>query len=549
MTSKKVEESFPDDRENYHKHRRKYDVEIDRHPRTTSRKHNRMADDHSITSDSYSSTDRSDYSSDTERRTRGRRRRRRWHGDERRHKREPKVASHSSRQSSRSRSQSKCRCSDEELHHRERSQHREENKIKVTFRDTSDDDLVVKKSTELMSRNELSVGPPIHQKVTAVVHREAEEEPQDSKACKETKPSESSENGYQEVQYQKLDTGTEVTDTDVFTDSGRGDEKRKQTSHPSKTVAFSPVDDSKKTSLVPAAAIPSKRDSPKGVQEENAISSVDPFGEQPFTVSIQQKEETAETKHPTAEESQKREPGMQTKNTENIVDTSIDSRTSTAKKVDSLKKDVDEGKISQDTPKTVGKPSQSQTTQEEDVQSAKITEEKSMKDDERGEEASIRNAEQQPETIAKEEKELEKSNSTEEKAEDKPPPLSGLQKTIQDLEKLKAEQLEEHFTKDKGLICVILDDDETIEIKRKKESRTKSEHSTHRTRSANRKKDKNLLKKQRRSRSSFEVLSDEGDKETQSSRLTVHDDSGFEPSPRHCSSTFEGMKLQSYWIR
>lgn len=538
MTSKKFEESIPDDKESYHKHRRKYGVEIDRYPRTTPRKHGRMVDDYSITSDSYSSSDGSDYSSDTERRTRGRRRRRRWHGDERCRRRESKVVSNHSRQSSRSRSRSKCRCSDEESNRRERSQHREENKIKVKFRDTSDDDLVIKKSTELTSRSEMSVRPQVHQKVTAVVHREAEEEPQDSKESKETKPSESSENGYQDVQYQKLDTGTEVTDTEVFTDYGKGDQKKNKVPHPSKTVEFSPVNDSQKVPTVTSAVTSSKRDSPRGVQKENVNRSADPFGEQPFTINDLLKQETAEMKHPAAEESQKRVPNIQS--TSDIKDISKETETSTAKKVNDLKKDVEEN-ISQETPKTIRKPTESQNPQEKAAQSTKTAEEKSNNDDERLKVENISHGEQHSETTAEEEKKLGKSDGPEVNVDT--PPQSSLQKTIKDLEKLKTEQLAEHFTKDKGLICVILDDDETIEIKRKKESRTKSEHSTHRTRSASRKKEKNSLKRQRRSRSSFEVLSDEGNNDGPSSRLTVHDDSGFEPSPRHGSSTFEGKKL------
>jgi hypothetical protein len=127
-------------------------------------------------------------------------------------------------------------------------------------------------------------------------------------------------------------------------------------------------------------------------------------------------------------------------------------------------------------------------------------------------------------------------------------------KSLPDLEKLKAEKLEEHpLAKDKGLICVILDDDETIEIKRRKDAnRSKSEHRP-RTRSASRKKDKGTQKRQRRSRSSFEILSDDAadnnnnndddddDDDDYSSRLTVQDDSGFEPSPRNSGQAkFEG---------
>lgn len=116
--------------------------------------------------------------------------------------------------------------------------------------------------------------------------------------------------------------------------------------------------------------------------------------------------------------------------------------------------------------------------------------------------------------------------------------------SVVELEKFKTEKLEEHFAKDKGLICVILDDDETIEIKRRKDvSRCKSEHHP-RTRSATRKKEKSLQKRQRRSRSSFEILSDDANNDDYSSRLTVQDDSGFEPSPRNSGQAkFEGRPI------
>lgn len=521
MTSKKVEESFPDTRDSYHKHRKKYDVEINRqHPRATRKG---IAEEYSITSDSYSSSDRSDYSSDTERRTRGRRRRRRWTDGGRRHRREYKAASSRSRQSSRSRSRSKCGCSDQESHRGERGSQHSENKIKVTFRDTSDDDVVLKKSTGGTPRG---AGPPgpLQQQVTAVVHREAEG--QQSNECKEAKPSESSENGYQEVQYQKLDTATEVTDTDVFTEDGKVEKSKV------------PVDSQKAAKVVAApamAAAPVMAADPAPKAKRNVPS--DPFGEQPFTVSNLPPEEPAEAPA-SAREAPKAEQLKASAGHEGIS-----SAVPTAK-VDDLKDVAEKQSSHQDFVNRERQLIESQqeaasVTNEKSIKSqqgaASVTNEKSIKKEKVVEET----APQDPDQYPPEETKSGKSSSIEEQNADKPPPLSGLQKTVQDLEKFKAEQLEEHFAKDKGLICVILDDDETIEIKRKKESRTKSEHSTHRTRSASRKKEKNQLKRQRRSRSSFEVLSDEGNNE-QFSRLTVHDDSGFEPSPRHGSSTFEG---------
>lgn len=111
-----------------------------------------------------------------------------------------------------------------------------------------------------------------------------------------------------------------------------------------------------------------------------------------------------------------------------------------------------------------------------------------------------------------------------------------------ELEKSEPEKSDERLSKDKGLVCVILDDDEAIKFKCKKDfNRSKSEHQL-RARSPPQKREKNQQKRQRRSRSSFEILSDDTNNDDYSSRLTVHEDSGFEPSPRNSGQAkFEGM--------
>lgn len=563
MSSGNLAEAFTNTAELHHRHRGKRDHEVghDRSSFSHRKQHDRANEFCSLSSDSVSSTDASECSSENDHRVYRRRRRRRQYNN----RKSKEYRTHSkTRKHSRSRSRSRCRCSEEE---RDKSNDRR-CKVKVQFQKDSTEDPVIGENLKVETNKSES---GIHQTVTALVHREDEKDAtKDSK-----KPSESSENGFQEIQYQKLDT--EVTDTDVFEDSK--------------------VTESKKGDLnIEDATRPDQLDAIKTDTFSDAFGDDTFISQDGDKIESRQKRETSIIESTRKDKSGGEDAGNQTTISKNEDPDVLKSRGDELNEVSDLPDYADETKMKTDTTEDQAFRDENINRLEDDESQRKdVSDNYEMKiDDEPDSNKPASNAlgldndVLSVETIAvtnaddalimaKTETVNADSNMQYENEEERKPGVQfspspesdshgdqtkntadarsatgnikdthlnesrisdSLQKSINDeLEKFKEEKLEEHFTKDKGLICVILDDDETIEIKRRRDpDRSKSEYHS-RTRSASRKKEKSTQRRQRRSRSSFEVLSDEGNNDT---RLVTQDDSGFEPSPRHCPSTFEG---------
>lgn len=405
-----------------------------------------------------------------------------------------------------------------------------------------------------------------HHTVTALVHREDENDTKDNQ-----KPSESSENGCQEIQYQKLDT--EVTDTDTL-DNGKKD--------------FGKIMNVSVQDMNPLSKL--------NTVEETEIFS-DAFVNDPFTSSDKERrpENDNQTKTPMLEWSTEHQTN------ECAVSETIFSETKTPESVLPVQQDVFESTQTNKTNEanivTLDSADNEMSNDQINVMKDKEIEGREISGEHENKNNDIETETIKPESSALNpnedklpvddipfvnatyelnEKEMEtikpESNVTNEKeqqqnsediqflpsskprtdtssyrtdntdlkeSEDlkmnssKLNKFSNRQRSTSELEKFNEKMLEEYIIKDKGLICVILDDDETIEIKRRKDPvRSKSDSS--RIQSASRKKERIMQKRQRRSKSSFEILSDNGNNEMR----TTQDDSGFEPSPRHGMSAF-----------
>lgn len=551
-----MEEAFNDVKERHYKHTKKFNYDSECHPRRSMTKYNRTAEEYSFSNNSFSSGDATDYSSEADHRMR-RRRRRKWYGDD--HRNVGHRTCSRTRKCCRSRSRDSRQFNEDKFPSQDIKKFEEsENKTKVKFQKKNDVSITPNTNAQAIE-TKMDNESRTQQMVTVLVHREDEKDTVES-----TKPSESSENGYQELQYQKLET--DVTDTDVFVENYKSDEteegaKKLGEESMKPQLALNRTETKKNPVLDGNKVMIDENDKEKG-------ESIDPFGEKPFITenkenAINEKESRSESVFAETESKELK----QILTDEKIIEDDLINT-----EVKSIKDDGND-ECSNVDDKVIEDEKKNYKTKDEDLnfgenarivntttQSQSQVEKKDAKSD-----IEIKEL-QDPENAESAEKILtnvQDISSNENQINNKYKPLreeenlnvikdgesnfnDGIQKPVEELQKLKTEKLEEYFTKDKGLICVILDDDETIEIKRKKDSiKMKNDCMVpHRTRSANRKKEKNLQKRQRRSRSSFEILSDEGNNENEPSRLTVHDDSGFEPSPRHGStSTFEGKKL------
>lgn len=400
-----------------------------------------------------------------------------------------------------------------------------------------------------------------HHTVTALVHREDENDTKYNQ-----KPSESSENGCQEIQYQKLDP--EVTDTDIF-DNGKKDFGKIINVNAEDMSPLPKLSTVQETEIFSDAFVNDPfTSSDKEHRPENDSQRKTPMLE--WSIEYQTNECAAsktifsETKTPDSALQIQRdvlESTQTNKSSEaNIVTLDSAENEMSNDRVNVMKdKEIESREISgehanknNDIETETIKPESNALNPNEDKLSvddipvanatyelnanetepihpeSNVTDEKEQQQNSEGiqflpssKPRTDISSYKTDNTDLKESEDLRiKSSNTDE--------FSNRQRSISELKKLNEEMLEEYIIKDKGLICVILDDDETIEIKRRKDPvRSKSDSS--RIQSASRKKERIMQKRQRRSKSSFEILSDSGNNEMR----TTQDDSGFEPSPRY----------------
>ncbi|XP_065211635.1 ankycorbin-like isoform X2 [Planococcus citri] len=369
--------------------------------------------------------------------------------------------------------------------------------------------------------------------VTALVHREDEQDMTDNKK------NGSSENEYQEIQYQKL----EVQDgTSEEADSSNANQKV----DPDNLVAPENVDVTKKDLADHEEIIEKKivkeemneikkeenKDASGAKVEPEAVSTPSKSEEQ-----VQKKSKDFDDGNSADKSKQQTRVQFDTSNLDvendahNLSDTQK-SKTENARNVEELEQNTNviktENETTVETTQETG--SKTATTEKEDPSLNQQNEE--LKEETNDDASSIEIKNYQRE-IAEEMKNdenyefPENYNTDEVKQEDQSSVRNEFDNSTIDTRSNELFNLNDNFTKDRGLICVILDDDETIEIKRRKDTimvkNSADFQNVSRAKSETRKTDENSKKIERRSRSSFEVLPD--DDEKRASRFTPYDDS------------------------